>query len=112
MVDNYALYNGGNYFLNEYFANFGPSGIILSAVIFGLVVSKANKIIAGESSDIWLGLCAAFVIAMPRSMWYWQGNWINAILGFIVSYILYFVIMNIYTEINNNLVADAQESRP
>ena len=95
MREHYQLYNGGNYFLNEYFANFGPYGVVLAAVVFGLLISQIDQIFTRNSIDIWTGLSVAFVAAIPRAMWYWQGNWINAILGYILTYIVYLLVLNV-----------------
>jgi hypothetical protein len=96
MQAEYPLYNGGNYLLNEFFANFGSFGIILAAILFGLVVAKVHELLANSKNPtLWTGIAAVFVVAMPRAMWYWQGNWINVFQGILITYMLYLTVTNL-----------------
>jgi hypothetical protein len=96
MQAEYALYNGGNYILNEYFANFESFGVIIAAIIFGAVAIKAQECLTRTNTPtLWTALSAAFVVGMPRSMWYWQGNWVNVALGVIATYLVYLSVTNV-----------------
>lgn len=96
MQAEYPMYNGGNYLLNEFLANFGSFGIVLAALFFGVVVAKTHELVTNcNNPTLWTGIAAVFVVALPRSMWYWQGNWINVLQGALVSYTLYLFVVNL-----------------
>jgi hypothetical protein len=96
MRDHYPLYNGGSYLLNEYLANFGSFGIVIAGFLFGFLVLKVQETITRSANPtLWKGFAAAFIVALPRSTWYWQGNWINALQAVLVTYALYIAVVNI-----------------
>lgn len=95
MQSEYPNYNGGNYLLNEFLANFASFGIVLAALLFGFAAAKAHELVTNsQDPTLWTGIAAVFIVAMPRSMWYWQGNWINVLQGLVVTYVIYLILIN------------------
>ncbi len=93
----YVLYNGGNYFLNTYYANFGEAGVLFGALLLGWIVSFTHSHISDQTSvSLRAGVGVVLALASFRAMWYTQLNWLDNLEGFLAAYLVYVVVTNVY----------------
>jgi hypothetical protein len=92
----YQNYNGGNYFVNTYYANFGEAGIFVGAVVLTVLVYFAHdRIVNYDDATLLSGTAVILVVAGFRAMWYTQLNWIDSLQGMLAGYFICFVVTNL-----------------
>jgi Co/Zn/Cd efflux system component len=96
--EQYKLYQGGNYILNPYFADFGLLGVVVAGILLAvLAVFAQTYLVERRSNHIVAGIAAVVVVAAFRSFWYTQLAWIDGIQGFLMAFLVYLVIVNLVT---------------
>lgn len=79
-------YNGGNYIMNVYYANFGVLGHLLVGVLLGLlVVFMYKKLQAKRPSQTLTSVVAVLLfINIIRAVWYSQLYWVDSLQGLVL----------------------------
>ncbi|MFC6952953.1 hypothetical protein [Halorubellus litoreus] len=84
-------YNGGNYFMNVYYANFKFLGVVLCAIVLAFLSLYMMRVLTGEEHGPTLstGIGAILFIPLVRVLWYTQLNWVDSIQGFVLAGFIY-----------------------
>ncbi|WP_226007431.1 hypothetical protein [Natrinema salinisoli] len=95
-------YNGGNYFLNIYYANFGAVGVLVAALVLATlsILMMQHLELSIPDGSITAGIAATVFISFVRIAWYSQLTGIDILQGFIMSLILYVVVDQIHGQVN------------
>lgn len=93
-------WNGGNYILNPYFANFGILGVLFGGFMIGVLAYFAWLYLesSNPSPNFTTLISAVIFTNMITSYWYGQLNWIDTFQGALASLIVYTIVLAIATD--------------
>jgi hypothetical protein len=84
-------YIGGNFFLNVYYANFGPGGILIGGFVLAAIVITIRHYLekSPPHTSVATAIAAILYINVFRSLWYTQLNWVDAFQGLGIGLSIY-----------------------
>lgn len=85
LASTYA-HNGGNYFMNVYYANFGSLGLLLAGAVLAVLVHVTQKSLeqGRPRPTVATAVAAVLFINLARALWYTQLNWIDTLQGLVI----------------------------
>ena len=87
-------WNGGNYILNVYFANFGIFGVLLAGLLLALLLHflQTELRVNRPKPTVFTAVAALLFINLLRALWYTQLNWVDGLQGLTAIFLIYYGI--------------------